>query len=355
MKQDLLISIIVPNYNNGKYIADCIDSLINQTYRNIEIVIIDDGSTDNSVDIIRQYLTDKRIKLICQKNQGANIARKVGLNNSTGQYCLYVDGDDWLELNSIETLVGIICKKEYDVVKFLGVIEPIKKIKNKYDFGNKNEQELFYPEIYNLLIETKVLHNLCFSLYKKELLLNNKAFYSHISYAEDYYANLELFSKKPTLLITNKELYHYRMNQNSTTKRIDKDTLVKNFNEMIFVYEQLFDYLKKWNIDNDINRSKVSFVIIDATREILLRMTKNSNKKDFNIIAKELLDKKVFKNIRDNVEYKSIQKIIKQKAIAYKIKNILIIKSIYYNKPNSIYIYKYFLYLYELKNKILKG
>ena len=100
------VSVIVPVYNSEKYLKRCLDSIIAQTYNNLEIIIVNDGSTDNSTDIIREYKKkDNRIKEINQKNQGCVIARLNGIKESTGQYCMFVDSDDWIELITIENLV----------------------------------------------------------------------------------------------------------------------------------------------------------------------------------------------------------------------------------------------------------
>ena len=92
-----IISVIIPVYNVEKYLSRCIESVLNQTYRNLEIIIVDDGSTDDSLNICRRYeKKDKRIKVIHQDNGGLSSARNKGLMNSTGEYISFVDSDDWL-------------------------------------------------------------------------------------------------------------------------------------------------------------------------------------------------------------------------------------------------------------------
>lgn len=100
------ISIIIPVYNTEKYIKECIESIIKQTYKNIEIIIVNDGSKDNSLSICNEYaLKDKRIKVINQKNKGQSSARNKGIKNSNGDYILFVDSDDWIEENMLEILI----------------------------------------------------------------------------------------------------------------------------------------------------------------------------------------------------------------------------------------------------------
>ena len=99
------ISVLVPIYNAEKYIEKCLDSIVNQTYENIEIVLIEDGSTDNSLEIIKEYSKqDKRIKIISIKNNGVADARNKALENATGDYVTFVDSDDYVEKDYVETL-----------------------------------------------------------------------------------------------------------------------------------------------------------------------------------------------------------------------------------------------------------
>ena len=98
-KQEELISIIIPIYNAEKYIERCINSLKNQTYKNIEIICINDGSTDNSLNILKRIaITDNRITIIEQENKGVSVARNKGIESAKGKYIMFLDADDWFEL-----------------------------------------------------------------------------------------------------------------------------------------------------------------------------------------------------------------------------------------------------------------
>ena len=99
MDNRVLISIIVPVYNVEKYLAECLDSLINQTYQYIEIICVNDGSVDNSKSILEEYASkDYRIKIINQNNQGLSAARNPGMREASGKYIMFVDSDDWIDL-----------------------------------------------------------------------------------------------------------------------------------------------------------------------------------------------------------------------------------------------------------------
>jgi glycosyltransferase involved in cell wall biosynthesis len=112
------ISVIIPVYNVEKYLAQCLDSVINQTYKNIEIICVNDGSTDGSLKILEQYAAkDKRIKIISQKNAGLNGARNTGLRNATGTYITFIDSDDWMDLDWVEKAHDAAVANNADLVK----------------------------------------------------------------------------------------------------------------------------------------------------------------------------------------------------------------------------------------------
>ena len=104
-----LISVIVPVYNVEKYLNKCIDSIINQTYKNLEIILVDDGSQDSSGKICDEYTKkDNRIKVIHKENGGVSSARNIGLNNATGEWIAFIDADDWVDEEYLQTLFNRI-------------------------------------------------------------------------------------------------------------------------------------------------------------------------------------------------------------------------------------------------------
>lgn len=106
MNQGQLVTVIVPVYNAGQYLIRCLDSIVNQTYLNLEIILINDGSTDDSEKICREYMNrDLRIRLFCQENQGQSAARNVGLEHMSGEYLTFVDADDFIDLSYVEVLL----------------------------------------------------------------------------------------------------------------------------------------------------------------------------------------------------------------------------------------------------------
>ena len=126
------ISIIIPVYNTEKYLKKCLDSIINQTLKSLEIICIDDCSTDNCLHILKEYqLKDNRIKIIEQKeNKGQGVARNLGLNIAEGKYIMFLDPDDWLELNALEILYKKSKETNADIIHF-NYIEENEKVTPK--------------------------------------------------------------------------------------------------------------------------------------------------------------------------------------------------------------------------------
>ena len=111
-----MVSVIIPVYNSSKYLRECIDSVLKQTYKNLEIIIIDDRSTDDSVDIINSY-KDKRIKFIkLKKNSGVSICRNKGIDLATGEYITFIDSDDYWDIDKIKKQVKFIEKNDYTFI-----------------------------------------------------------------------------------------------------------------------------------------------------------------------------------------------------------------------------------------------
>ena len=118
-KKQIKISIIVPVYNVADYIRECLDSLVNQTYQNIEIILVDDGSTDLSGQICDEYAKkDRRIIVFHKTNGGLVSARKAGIRIATGEYVTYVDSDDWININAYEELVKIVIEYHPDIIAY---------------------------------------------------------------------------------------------------------------------------------------------------------------------------------------------------------------------------------------------
>ena len=115
MKEEKKVSVIVPVYNAEKYLEKCVNSIVNQTYKNLEIILINDGSKDNSLALCKKFNADARVVVIDQENRGAAGARNSGISVATGDYISFVDADDWVENSFIEKLVNLIQSTDSDI------------------------------------------------------------------------------------------------------------------------------------------------------------------------------------------------------------------------------------------------
>lgn len=216
------ISVIVPVYNVEQYLPQCLDSIINQTYKNLEIICVDDGSPDNSGKILDEYAKkDKRIKVIHQENQGVSVARNTGLDNATGEYIGFVDPDDWIEANYYETLIHSAKENNADVVQ-CGYKTYCDKI-DKVVVWKKTIATNFKNIIKNL--KRGYVWN---KLWKAELIQkNNLRFYPGI-YMEDLLLSIKSANHMSLFSIISYAGYCYRIRNNSSTNDISKKQKIKN-------------------------------------------------------------------------------------------------------------------------------
>lgn len=213
-----LISIIVPVYNAEKYLRKCIDSIVNQTYTNLEIILVDDGSPDNSGAICDEYAkNDSRIKVIHKPNGGLSSARNAGLDLSSGEYLTFIDSDDYIELDTVEQVVKTLLDREVEVVlireKQVNENGETTKI-----VGETPTDTIFYKEKEFLadLILAKQINGACDKFYKREL-LNGLRFEENKHHGEDMLFNVCYLEKVNTVGYVDSIKYSYVANQNSIT------------------------------------------------------------------------------------------------------------------------------------------
>lgn len=251
MNNKKLVSIIVPAYNVENYIDNCINSLINQTYNNIEIIIVDDGSTDGTLKKSMNYQKkDKRIKILKKKNGGLSSARNFGINSSKGDYITFVDSDDDVDINYIEKLVNKLESNNADI-SMCGR-------KNIYTYNNKIDVS---PSICNdILLDIKsYLDNIddptaygsfaCCKLYKREFVINTM-FDESIYVYEDNLFSLQICLQNPIFYYFDEKLYNYYIRNGSLSrKQFDqrKATGIDSLNKTIDICKNHFpEYEQKY-------------------------------------------------------------------------------------------------------------
>ena len=342
------VSVIVPVYNVEDYLKECLDSIINQTLRDIEIICIDDCGTDNSINILKEYAKkDDRIRIISHKeNKGLGPARNTGINEAKGEYISFIDSDDYISRDYLENLYNTIIKYDTDIVSTINIKRVVGKAISLYSI-NINKYLSIFQKIFkknhfegisnaNIKDEKENTKNYPFvvawnKLYKKSFLLDNDLFFMDIkkgSEDEDFYQRLLLNS--PSISYNHKSIYYYRERNYSLTEKYcsDPNFIINNISLM----------------QNSINYCK------EKTPDLL---------NDLYIRIYELMISKFHQNIYQEDNYIHIHNFFKQIFIDYRFLNLKNrLKRMLYNeyveiKASDTY-YKYLLFkrTRELNNEI---
>ena len=221
------ISVIVPIYNVEKYLKQCLDSIINQTYKNLEIILVNDGSTDKSGSICEQYkCMDNRIKLINKNNGGLSDARNIGLLNATGEYISFIDSDDFISLNMYEVLYNNIIKSKSDIVWCDYNIYITNQMIQKHNLFPEQKEyvinHLFAKDLFNLYHLEAFVWN---RLYKREIFKNVR--FPVGRRCEDGYIVIAILSKARKITVIPEALYFYRKREDSLSSKRQKNIQFK--------------------------------------------------------------------------------------------------------------------------------
>ena len=202
-----LISIIIPVYNWENHISKCLDSILNQTYSKFEIIVINDGSTDNTLQVLKKY--DGHITVITHKNQGVWLTRNVGIKHAKWDYIMFVDNDDFIKVESLKNFVNEIRKEDYDII--IGWY-------NAYDWKNYKKIELKWD-----LFSQYAHHEPRSRVFNKKFLVKNKLLFWNLRSHEDLLFSLEAYSKTDHIKFIDDSWYIYFIaNQESITKTMQR-------------------------------------------------------------------------------------------------------------------------------------
>lgn len=258
------VSIIVPIYNASDYIERCVKSICAQSLKDIQVILIDDGSSDDSLKLCEQLkMNDERIEVYHHENRGASATRNTGLKYATAEWIMFVDSDDWIEKNAVEVLYKHTRHDDSDVI--------IGMIVNNYSFSDidalrMNNKVYRYdmnkyriamlggciiePQVFSTIFPVEMrqlpfLGSPCAKIYRKELLKDRKAiFLENIHYGEDTIFNLNVLDKARTVYYVNTPVYHYCMRAGSlSTGRIDN-----KYKQYIDYVTETEKYIEKLNV-----------------------------------------------------------------------------------------------------------
>ena len=340
------VSLIIPVYNVEKYLKNCLESAINQTFKNIEIILINDGSTDDSLSICKEYKKkDPRICLINQKNGGLSAARNSGIRVAKGKYLSFLDSDDTIELNMIEEVVSF-CENENLDIAVYGYTKQYEngKIIAKPDFGDKIINN---DEARRMSISLKLSPMACNKMYKRNLFYENDIKFPINFLHEDIGTTYKLFWNAKKVGIIPKSYYNWMVRHSSITGSFKK----KHIEDIIFLLHEKKKFLQEiGEIGNYIKE------YIESFYKILILLLERGMKKSSinNNILNYLLEKiEVYDSIENQEILKSNNLTLYKKynAILKSAKklNDSIINQKYFNKK-SILLIQHKLNLNSFKN-----
>lgn len=327
---DIKISVIVPVYNTEKYLKKCIDSILNQSFKEFEIIIVNDGSTDRSADILEEYKTKyDNIVVINKKNEGQGVARNKALEICRGEYIAFVDSDDYIESNMLQSMYTKNLKNDLDIVvcnyKFVDING--NRIRDDNIVLNDNEIINKMECIKRFLVTNTIEGFSCNKLFKKKLFDDKNIRYPESMKYEDIPTIATLLANANRIGFINEEFYNYFLRENST---VNTKTM-KNTVDYVKAYFMVGEILKRNFKDRFQNEYDYFYSsrIVNIVYEFLKI---NSNKEENELFAKDMI--------------KYINKISKYRICFFNsyYKKIQLIKVI-------IKIYLYYIYLAKLKLK----
>ena len=292
MKNDM-ISIIIPIYNVEKYLEKCLDSILNQTYKNLEIILIDDGSTDNSPNICNSYCEkDKRIKIIHKNNEGVSSARNKGIELSTGKYIVFIDSDDYVSNEHIEVLYDCIISNNVDLV-----ISNLIDISEDGIILNNEEKESFLMNkdqcLKELLSEDNFYHLCCGNIYRKDL-LEKIRFNCKYRIAEDLDFLYRYIKQISSAYFLSKNTYYYLKREGSATNSIYSEKWNDELKICNFIISEMVE------LENNFHKyAKRKYIRLNINQAYRFKLNKNQTKilkNNIKIYKNEMFNSKLFDN-----------------------------------------------------------
>lgn len=320
MKKDsILISVIVPVYNVEKYLDKCIKSIVNQTYSKLEIILIDDGSKDSSLEICNNWQKrDKRIRVYHQKNMGVSKARNKGLDIAQGDYISFIDSDDIIDGRLYETFTEEY-NKNIDIIRFR-----CQTHYGKYRVNSISMQEGEFqfkkddPLKYDMFFLKHSFGSVCFSIFSKKVIAKTR-FDERYKYGEDYLFYFNVLQNCKSIYISNQILYHYLINEFSATRKKDITKELKEIYDHYDVDAYVYNYIINKNLLK--YKNDALDCTYNATINWCKNLAKNYSYKEYKNLVNKLTksDKyQRFKAINQNYKVEEFNSILnKNKYLNY--------------------------------------
>jgi glycosyltransferase involved in cell wall biosynthesis len=292
-----LVTVIIPVYNTDKYLSKCINSVIDQTYSNLRIIIVNDGSTDNSSSIIDNFANiDNRIKVFSKENGGASSARNLGLENIEGDYVTFIDSDDWWELNAVEDLVSEAEISNCDLVmpqKFVKVYQSgVKKVENIFDISDISNDTLEFVNI--IMIGKGRAWRVSSVLYKTCIINKYNIRFPNGYTAEDFVFNIEFLKKANRIGFLKISTLNVNKREGSVTSSYRSDLpelalYIDRIVEDYYIEKNINTNLSRLSRDSLLCRNIIIFLIFELSR------INSKSRKEKNIRVENVLSNKRIK------------------------------------------------------------
>ncbi len=288
------ISIIVPVYNVENYLEECVNSLVNQTFKDIEIILVDDGSTDSSGEMCERYAQqDDRIIVLHQVNQGQSAARNRGVERSSGEYILFVDSDDYITLDACEALILEAEKTGADIVTG-DILNEADKLKNEENFRKlaKENVAIKGTEYLKMALQANAYDIVPWiRIVRKKYLEQNGIQFKEGCYYEDQLYTLQLLTSGCTVCKIRFPFYYYRMDRQGSTTNLAQ---LKKGTDFISVLTDMVTYVNNYNGDDSEIESMQ--VVLGMGYYHLSAVWLNMNDTDKKTIVKLLKDNALIQN-----------------------------------------------------------
>jgi len=300
------VSLIIPVYNVEKYLEKCLDSAVNQTLKKIEIIIVNDGSTDGSLTIIESYAkNDPRIQVITQKNGGLSAARNTGIKAASGEYIAFLDSDDYVKKELIEETYNKATKEKVDIVVYgYDKIKEDGTLVSKPDFGNNIFE---HNEALNEILSLSISPMACNKMYRRKLFIEHNIYYPLQKLHEDVGTTYKLFWKAKKIVSTSKSYYYWIIRDGSITSKIT----YKHVNDIFDLFHEKKIFLKRINKFEQFQESyEIGFIkMINLLFERVLTNELES-KSLFPYLVQKVNDLEVDIVNKENVFYKKMKNFV---------------------------------------------
>lgn len=305
------ITVIIPCYNVESYIQKCIESVLNQSYGNIEIILIDDGSTDNTNEVILKSIENiSNILYIRNDNFGVSNARNTGIKNATGDYIMFIDSDDYISKNMIKNMYKLLIKYNSDIVKC--------NIKKEYAEGqaSRNEKpvyssvkyfskEDFSKTIYKKILSTETMNSSCCSLFKTDIIKNNELFFREDIYnGEDAIFFMNYIDNCKSMVYTPTPYYHYVIKGTGLTG--SALSMEKLWDSKLKFIQELKYKEKSWSLEKHQYVNKKIIYITMSSIFKLYKKSRNETSKFKEVFLNKMIEDVNLVYLLKKVKYKKM-------------------------------------------------